>query len=44
MKLISWLALAGMLLIAGCAADANGSENQRNNGLYGGVSGGWTRP
>ncbi len=44
MKIISWLALIGALLIAGCASGANGSENQKNNGLYGGVSGGWTGP
>ncbi len=44
MKIMPGLALVGVLLIAGCAAGANGSENPKNNGLYGGVSGGWTRP
>jgi hypothetical protein len=42
-KIAVALALAGVLLIAGCAA-GNGSEYQKNNGLYGGVSGGWSRP
>ena len=43
-KIISWLAVIGVLLIAGCTAAATGSGNQQNSGPYGGVSGGWTRP
>jgi len=43
-KIISGLAMIGVLLIAGCAAGATGSANQQDNGIYGGVSGGWTRP
>ncbi len=43
-KIVAGLAMIGVLLIAGCAAGATGSGNRQNNGLYGGVSGGWTRP
>ena len=43
-KIVVGLAIAGLLLLGGCAAAATGSANQQNNGPYGGISGGWTRP
>jgi hypothetical protein len=33
-----------MLLIAGCATGANISDDGKNKGFYGGVSGGWSHP
>jgi hypothetical protein len=43
-KIASWLALIGLLLIAGCTAGANSSNEDKNNGFYGGVTGGANRP
>lgn len=42
-------AAAGMLLLlAGCApmgnGGAQGSDNDKSGGFYGGLSGGWTHP
>jgi len=36
--------LIGLLLVAGCAADGNSSDNDRSNGFYGGATGGGSRP
>jgi len=44
MTIASWLALVGLLLIAGCAAGGNGSDNDKQGGFYGGVTGGGSRP
>lgn len=43
-KKIAWcLALVGLLLLVGCAAGGS-SDNTKDGGFYGGVSGGWSRP
>ncbi len=45
MKLRSWLAVIGfLLLLAGCAANSGTSDNDRNSGFYGGITGGGSRP
>ena len=35
-----------LVLLAGCAADTGGthSDNDKNGGLYTGMSGGWSHP
>ena len=44
MKLRLWLALASLLAIAACSASGTASGQDKQNGFYGGVTGGWTRP
>jgi hypothetical protein len=44
MKIRLWLILAASLAIAGCSASGTTSEQDKQNGLYGGVTGGWTHP
>ncbi len=44
MKFAPWLALLGLLLIAGCAGNGDGSQNDKHSGFYGGVSSGGSRP
>jgi hypothetical protein len=46
MKIALQLALIGLLLLTGCAADnsGNNSDNAKNGGFYSGVSGGWSHP
>jgi hypothetical protein len=44
MKIRLWLVLACLLAIAGCSASATTSDQDKQNGLYGGVTGGWTHP
>lgn len=39
-KIGALIALLSLLLIAGCAGRANGPENDKNSGFYGGVTGG----
>jgi hypothetical protein len=43
-KVRLWLALACLLAIAGCSASGTTSDQDKQNGLYGGVTGGWTHP
>jgi hypothetical protein len=41
------LAVIGLLLLGTGCADTNGgnnSENDKNSGFYGGMSGGWSHP
>ena len=38
------LVLSVLVLLAGCAQSGNGSDQNRHNGFYGGISGGLTRP
>ncbi len=35
-----------LLLLAGCTAagSGNNSDNEKNSGFYGGVTGGWSHP
>ena len=41
MKIVSRLALLALLLIAACSAgNGSGSQNDKNSGFYGGISGG----
>lgn len=44
MKIRFWLALASLLVIAACSANGGASNQDKQNGLYGGVTGGWTHP
>jgi hypothetical protein len=44
MKIASGLALLALLLVAACSAgNGNGSQNDKNGGFYGGISGGGQR-
>jgi hypothetical protein len=43
-KIAIGLALIGLLALAGCAAGGNSSDNRKQGGFYGGVTGGWTQP
>jgi preprotein translocase subunit SecG len=41
MKIVSCLALLGLVLITACSAgNGSGSQNDKNSGFYGGFSGG----
>jgi hypothetical protein len=44
MKIVPRLALLALLLVAACSAgNGNGSQNDKNGGFYGGISGGGQR-
>ena len=38
------LVLGGMVLLAGCQNQSPSSNEERHDGFYSGISGGWTRP
>lgn len=42
MRIALWLLLCGLLTLAGCARSGAASDQDKQNGLYGGVTGGWT--
>ena len=44
MRIAGWFALMGLLFITAALAGASSSDNDKNSGFYGGVSGGWTHP
>jgi hypothetical protein len=44
LRIVTWLALMGVLMIAACASGGNGADTDKNNGFYGGASGGWSHP
>ena len=46
MRIAAWLALIGLLLVAGCADGnrGNNSDDAKNGGFYSGMSGGWSHP
>ncbi len=44
-RIAAGLVVAGLLLlVAGCADRADNSDNGKNGGFYGGMSGGWSHP
>jgi hypothetical protein len=44
MRIAAWLALIGLLLVAGCADGGNNPDDAKNGGFYSGMSGGWSHP
>jgi hypothetical protein len=45
MKIAFWFGLMGLLLVlSGCAASGNSPDNNKDSGVYGGMTGGGSRP